>query len=143
MNALEGLAQLGIGLVVERVEVGAYGAREEDGVLRDDGQARAQVVKLDGGDIDAIDMNAAGASLDEAEEGKGERGFSGAGAADDADALVAVNAEANALEDRRKVGGVADDEVLDFDAAVGGPRGGRADAFEGLGRKGGVLNRIC
>lgn len=72
MDAVERVAQGGVGVVVEGVEVGADGAREEDGVLRDDGEARAQVVQVDLGNVLPVDVDAAGAGFDEAEEGEGE-----------------------------------------------------------------------
>ncbi len=134
MHALEGVAEGGVGLVVEGVEVGADGAGEEDGILWDDGEAGAEVVELDLGDVDAVDVDAAGARFEEAEEGEGQGGFACARAAHHADSLVAVDAEADAFEDRRQVGGVSDHQVVDLDAAFGGPGGGRALAVERFSR---------
>ncbi|GKT64743.1 LOW QUALITY PROTEIN: hypothetical protein ColTof3_12082 [Colletotrichum tofieldiae] len=128
VHALQGVAEVGVGLVVERVEVGAHGAGEEDGVLRDDGEAGAQLVELDLGDVEAVDVDASRAGLEEAEEGEGQRGLAGARAADDADALVPVDAEGQALEDGGEVLGVADDEVLDLQTALRGPRRRGLDA---------------
>lgn len=41
MNTFEGFTELNIGELAEGVEVGADCAGEEDGILRDDGEARA------------------------------------------------------------------------------------------------------
>jgi hypothetical protein len=68
VDALKTVTELGVGVVVEWIEVGADGSREQDRILRDDGKARAQIVELDGGDVDAVDVDASGASLQEAEE---------------------------------------------------------------------------
>jgi hypothetical protein len=68
MDALEGFAELLVGEFVEGVEVGADGAGEEDGVLRDDGEAGAEVVEFDGGDVDAVDDDTACSGFEEAEK---------------------------------------------------------------------------
>ncbi|GKT41748.1 uncharacterized protein ColSpa_01929 [Colletotrichum spaethianum] len=128
VHALQRVAEIGVGLVVKGVKVGAHGAGEEDGVLRDDGEAGAQLVELDLGDVEAVDVDASRAGLEEAEEGEGQRGLAGARAADDADALVPVDAKGQALEDGREVLGVADHKVLDLQTALGGPRRGGLDA---------------
>ena len=44
VDTLEGFTELGVGELVEGVEVGADGAGEEDGVLGDDGETGAQVM---------------------------------------------------------------------------------------------------
>lgn len=65
MNAFERVAELGVGVIVEGVEVGAYRAGEEDGILGvvwlaaanseyrgraylwNDGQSRPEIMELD------------------------------------------------------------------------------------------------
>lgn len=140
VHALEGVAQRGVGVPAEGVEVAPDGAGEEDGVLRYDCQARAQVVQLDGGDVQPVDVDAPGAGLEEAEERQGQGALARAGAADDADALVVLDAEGEPVEHGREVRSIADYQLVDLDGAAGGPGGRWAHAFEGLGRQFGVLD---
>jgi hypothetical protein len=48
MDSLQGFVELEVRELVEGVEVGADCAREENGVLGDDGKAGAEVVEFDG-----------------------------------------------------------------------------------------------
>ena len=125
MNTFEGVAELGIGVLVEGIEVRADGAGEENRVLGDDGKTAAEVVEVDLGDVDAVDEDLTFAGGEEAEEGEGQRGFAGAGAADDADTLVFFYSKGEPFEDGRELWCVAGDEVVDFEAAFGGPCGRR------------------
>lgn len=52
------------------------GSREDDRVLRDDGEVRTEVSESDLGDVDVVDQDATGPSFDETEEGEGEGRFS-------------------------------------------------------------------
>lgn len=140
VHALQTIPQLGIRVLVKGVQVRAHCAREEHGILRDNCEPRAQIVQLDLGDVQPVDVDRARARLEEAEEGQGQGGLARAGAADHADALVALHRESQALEHRGQVVRVADYQVVDFDAALGGPGGGSGFAFEGLGGKFGVLD---
>ncbi len=73
VDALEGVAELDIGVLVESVEVAADGAGEQDGVLRDDGQSAAEIVQFHRRDVEAVDADGARARFEEAEEGERER----------------------------------------------------------------------
>ncbi len=57
---------------VEGVEIGANGSGEKDGVLGDDGEATAEIGEFDGGDVDSVDQDSAGAGGEEAEKGEGK-----------------------------------------------------------------------
>lgn len=59
MRVLQGAPDVLIGVDLEGVEVHAQRAREQHGVLRDDGDARAQLVQPDGRDVDAVDLDLA------------------------------------------------------------------------------------
>lgn len=59
MGSHQGFLEFIIGELVERVEIRANGAREEERILWDNGQTRAQVGELDLGNINAVDRNAA------------------------------------------------------------------------------------
>ena len=72
VHALERGLQLGVAVAVEGVEVGAHGAGEEDGVLRDDGKAGAEVVELDGCYVEAVDEDAAVRGVDESKQCQNE-----------------------------------------------------------------------
>ena len=121
MDAFEGVAELGIGVLVESIEIRADGAGKENGVLGDDGETAAEVVEVDLGDVDAVDKDLAFAGGEEAEEGEGEGGFAGSGAADDTDTLVLFDGEGEAFEDGWELWCVASDQVVDFKTAFRGP----------------------
>ena len=140
MDAFEGVAELGVGVLVEGVEIAAHGAGEEHGVLRDDGETAAEVVQVDLGDIDAVDEDLAFAGREEAEEREGKRGFAGAGAADNTDALVLFYSKREAFEDWWELGCVAGDEVVHFETAFGGPGGWGWRAGLVFGGNAGVFN---
>jgi hypothetical protein len=57
VHSFETVTEFAVGVVVEGVEVGADGTREEDGVLGNDGQSRPEIVKLNLGNVQTIDMN--------------------------------------------------------------------------------------
>lgn len=59
MGSHQGFLEFIIGELVERVEIRANGAREEERILWDDGQARTQVGELDFGNVNAVNRNAA------------------------------------------------------------------------------------
>lgn len=59
MRQLERPPDVLVGVHAEGVEVHAQRAREQHRVLRDDGDARAQLVQPDGGDVDAVDQDLA------------------------------------------------------------------------------------
>lgn len=68
MYTLEGFAKLDVRKFVKGVEIGADCPRKEDGILWNDGQAGAEVVELDGRDVNSIDGNASFSGFEEAEE---------------------------------------------------------------------------
>lgn len=68
MDTLKSFPELNVGKLVEWVEVRADCAGEEDWVLRNDGQAGAQVMKFDSRDVDSIDDNTAFSGFEESEE---------------------------------------------------------------------------
>ena len=56
---MERIVQFTVAVFVKGVEVGAQRAREENRVLRDDGQSAAEILEADLGDVDAIHHDAA------------------------------------------------------------------------------------
>ena len=70
MRQFECLPDLVVVVLLEGVEVDPEGAREEDGVLRDDGQSRAETGEAEMGDVDAINADASPGCLDDPEECK-------------------------------------------------------------------------
>ena len=83
VGALERTPHVLVGELAVGVEVDAQRAGEEHGVLGDDGDARAQRVQPQEGDVDAVDQNLAGGSLHDAEQPQRQRGLPRAGAAHD------------------------------------------------------------
>ena len=57
LHTLKRLPQLGLGVRTERREVVGDAAREEEGRLQDEREARAQLVQADGGAVDAVDLD--------------------------------------------------------------------------------------
>ena len=120
-HALERVAEFGVGAPAEGVEVGAEGAGEEDGILRDEGEAGAQLAQLDLGQVDPVQDDPALSRLEEAEEREDQAGFARSRSPDDADALALLDGEGHAFQDRRAVGAVAADDVVELQATFCGP----------------------
>lgn len=136
MHADKRIAEVRVGVLVKGIEVRAHGAGEQDRVLGDDGQAGAQGMQVDCGDVEAVDVDAALAGLEEAEEGERQGRLAGTGAADDADAFVRRDAEVEVVQDGGQVRSVGYREVGDLEAAFGRPVGGGLGAglrFRGQG----------
>jgi len=70
MDAHQGFAELVVAEFVERVEIRSDGSGKENGVLGNNCESSTKIVKLDFGDIDVVDCDAAFAGLEEAEEGE-------------------------------------------------------------------------
>ena len=77
----------------------------------DDGQSAAEVVELQFGDIDPVDMDAAFACLEESKQRGCKGRFAGAGATNKADSLSGSDPEADVLEHGREIVGISYDEV--------------------------------
>ena len=58
---------------------------EQDGLLRDDADLRAQRCERDVADVAAVDQDAAGSDVEETRDQMDERAFAGAARADDRD----------------------------------------------------------
>ena len=125
MSAAQGVIQLGVRLGVERVDVAAQRATEQERVLGDDTDARAQVMEADLADVDAVDDDAAGMQLGHAEERHHDTTLAGTGTADDTDLLVGGDAEGEALEHVGQLRAVFHVHVVELDGASRGPVGRR------------------
>lgn len=73
-------------------------AREEDGILRDDCDATAQVVQTQLGDVDSVDADAALGSLDHPEQSQRHRGLARSRPAHYAHFLVRVDRSLQLLD---------------------------------------------
>lgn len=73
-------------------------AREEDGILRDDCDATAQVVQTQLGDVDSVDADAALGSLDHPEQSQRHRGLARSRPAHYAHLLVRVDRSLQLLD---------------------------------------------
>ena len=90
---------------------------EEGCVLGYDSDAFAEGFELDITNVLAVDCDAAGLDIVEAEEEAEDGGFSAAGGADDGDFLACWNGEIEVLEDR-SVWTVAEGDFFEFDFAA-------------------------
>lgn len=70
MDTRQGFPDLIVAELIEGVEIRPDRAGEENRVLWDDGETRAEVVEFDLRNIDAVDSDAPFAALKEAEEGE-------------------------------------------------------------------------
>lgn len=117
-----GLAQGGpqrqVGVLVEGVEVGAHRALEQRRVLRDDGEARAQVAEANGGYVDAVNGDGAARDFYEAEQSAHDGRLACARAPDDAHALAAGNVHRQLLQHQRQVFAVAHLDIVKDDFAL-------------------------
>lgn len=59
MGSHQGFLEFIIGELVKGVEIRTDGAREEERILRNDGQTRTQVGELDLGNVNAVNRNTA------------------------------------------------------------------------------------
>ncbi len=84
-----------------------HSARKEHHILRNDGQLLAQLVGTDGGNVLPVHQNGALANLIDAKEGADERGLATASATADANLLARPYVNAGILDDRLKVGFIA------------------------------------
>ena len=105
------------GAFVAPEEVGADGALEEHGLLRDDGDGLSQLLLVDSAHVRAADQNAALGRVVEAGNEVHQRGLAAACAADDADGLAGADAEGDMLQGFRAGALVMQGDVLKGDAA--------------------------
>mmetsp|Transcript_29498 Transcript_29498/g.89622 ORF Transcript_29498/g.89622 Transcript_29498/m.89622 type:complete len:490 (+) Transcript_29498:1116-2585(+) len=123
---VERVPQLRVGRLGEGVEVLAQRAGEEDRVLRDDCEPRAQRRQRHRRDVDSVEEDGARAHLAHPEEGHQDGRLAGAGAADDPDLLARRDVEAEVGEDIGQSRPVAHPNAREADGALGRPRrGGR------------------
>src|SRR5258707_1451601 len=125
-------------------DVGFDGAGEEEGVLKNDAEKAAQVLEIDFADVNAVEQDLAALNVVEAKEERDERGFAGAGVADDGEGLPGLHAEGDIAEDpivfaRIGNGAITEPDVAKFDFAAG--------IFEanGVGRRrnvGGLIEQL-
>src|SRR5690606_3562940 len=115
-------------------------AAEEEHVLEHEADAAAQLVERDAVDGHAVEQDLSALRLVEPHEQVDEGGLSGAGVADDGDALARARAEADAAEDPlprslpvpvRRRGGVGEPDVAELDLAAAA--GGEVERGVGLG----------
>lgn len=100
---------------VERIEVLSDGAAEQDRLLRDDSDPTSKVFKADGADVDAINDDLASSQLCESEEAHSKGRLAATSPTDQTDLLLGLDVERDAVDDRRKLRVVLDDEVLNVD----------------------------
>lgn len=100
---------------VERIEVLPDGAAEQDGLLRDDCNPTPKVFKADGTDVDAINDDLASSQLCESEEAQSKGRLAATSPTDQTDLLLGLDVERDAVDDRRKLRVVLDDEVFNVD----------------------------
>lgn len=81
---------------------------------------RPEVVQADELDVDAVDLDGA-FDFGQTEESRDERGFSGAGASDDAHLLRGQDLHVEVLQNRRLFRSVAQIRVSEDDVALLGP----------------------
>eukprot|EP00760_Papus_ankaliazontas_P009909 PhM_4_TR14158/c0_g1_i1/m.51486 len=128
LHGPEGVGDLRILVLVERVDVRAHGAGEEHGVLRDDAHATAaETVEAELRNVAAVDFNAAALDLSQTEQRHDETGLAGPSAPYDTDTLPGLDREAGPVEHKRQRWAVSHSHVLELDAAEAGPR--RRDAL--------------
>ena len=58
MHPSKSVAKIVVGVLRERVKIGADGAGEKDRILRYDREAASQVMQLDPRDVDTVDVHA-------------------------------------------------------------------------------------
>src|SRR5260370_5484954 len=125
-------------------DVGFDGAGEEEGVVKNDAEKAAQVLEIDFADVNAVEQDLAALNVVEAKEERDERGFAGAGVADNGEGLAGLDAEGDIAEDpivfaRIGNGAITEPDVAKFDFAAG--------IFEanGVGRRrnvGGLIEQL-
>lgn len=104
------------------VEVEAEGAREEDGILGDDGEMGSEVAEVHLADVDAVDLDLARGEFDDAEDGSEEGGLSSSSAAADTNLLAATDGKGEVVQGRTfNVSAVVEDDVGELDVSVDGP----------------------
>lgn len=105
-------------------DVGLDGAGEQEGVLKDNAEQAAEVLKIDFADVNAVEKNLAALDVIKAQEKGDQRGFTGAGVADDGKSLAGLDAERDIAEDpvvfaRIGNGAITEPNVAKFDFAAG------------------------
>src|SRR5580658_5788965 len=93
------------------------GAGEKKRVLQDDAELAPEVLDIELANVDAIEKNLAALHVVKAEQQGNERGFAGAGVADDGERLAGLDAERYVAEDPVFVGGFGDVAVAEPDVA--------------------------
>ena len=117
LHRLEGEPELLVAVLLERVEIVANVAAEQDGVLRDARDAAAKVAQGEGTDIHAIEPHAPAARLHEAPHGDDEGRLSGTGATADAHLLAGLDVKGYPSEDERKARAIAQLELIETDGS--------------------------
>lgn len=83
--------------------------------MRDDSDPTSKVFKADGADVDAINDDLASSQLCESEEAHSKGRLAATSPTDQTDLLLGLDVERDAVDDRRKLRVVLDDEVLNVD----------------------------
>ena len=95
---VDGGVDVGVRGVEARVaQVLHDGGVEEDRVLRDDAERGAETGERDASDVLVVDLDGAGGDVVETVEQLQERGFAGAGLADEGDGLACVGVDVDAF----------------------------------------------
>jgi len=66
-----------------KANVGFDGAAEQEGILQDDAEEAAEVLKVDFADVDSVEQDLTALNIIEAKQERDKRGLAGAGVSDD------------------------------------------------------------
>lgn len=80
-------------MCVERIQVDAQSSTEQDGILRDDGESRAEWVQAKLGDVLTVDDDGSTSGLDDSEQSKSQARLSSSSSAHNSNFLSALNSE--------------------------------------------------
>jgi hypothetical protein len=112
MRPLQRLPEVGVGVLVEGVQVGAHCPAEQHGVLRDDGQLAAQVLQPDAANVHPVDHDAPRRRLHQPEEAQHETALARPRPPHHADLLPCLHLEGYLAQKRSKNGSRSREGVL-------------------------------
>ena len=98
MRMFQRLPDVIVRLCIERIKIDAQRAREQDRILRDDGQPRAERMQTELGNVLPVDHDRTTGRLDDAEQCQRQARLARAGTPDDADLFATVHRERDAAQ---------------------------------------------
>jgi hypothetical protein len=99
-------------------DVLAHAAVEQQVLLQHHADLAPQLRRIDQADVDAVDQHSALLRGVKPLHQLGQRALAGAGPADDADHFVGADIQADRVHHRRRFGTVAEDHLVELDAAL-------------------------